>query len=185
MANKKLKGARCTDCKHYRNVEGDMDCTNSKVEYEILEKYGWEESILPSVCGHFDPYEVGECANCGEEIGAPRVMWPLFIDLGIDDRKYVCSFECKKELHKNFLEELSAVVKDPAKRKEFIETPPNEWTEEMLQKLDYYYDIGENAEMSFEDYKKRLAHEQPEELKRNVSGAFDEPKDDDRPDIPF
>ncbi len=104
---RKQEKLTCFDCIHARIDSGTWgsyytppepamaECQNKEVDVNLLEEHEWNETIMPSLCGHFQPRLVGKCSNCGKEINTPEWSWTLWA-YTIGDAMPVCSEECKR-----------------------------------------------------------------------------------------
>jgi hypothetical protein len=79
------------------------------------DQYEWNEEVMPSVCGCFNPTMITKCGNCGKEMNEPLYSWQLVTyDYPMGGPIYVCSEECqdaykakqdeKRKVEKEYLE---------------------------------------------------------------------------------
>lgn len=79
-----MMAKNCYFCKHGQYHAGDYgdywtppepsytECSNENVKDETLEKHDYNEDVLPTVCGFYEPKIAEKCDCCQKEMNIPE-----------------------------------------------------------------------------------------------------------------
>jgi hypothetical protein len=124
MIEKSIKPT-CLFCQNGKYIKGCHGTMYSPPELERVEcqvpneqlavngdQHGWDEEVMPSVCGCFNPTMITKCGHCGKEMNEPKYSLQLVTyDFPFGEPIYVCSEECQD----------ASIAKLDEKRKELTE----------------------------------------------------------------
>jgi len=72
--------------------------------YAKMEELNWDEEKCAEICDGYKPRMILKCNCCKKDMNVPEFAWGLWASTW--DFEPVCSLECKKELEKQFKEEM-------------------------------------------------------------------------------
>ncbi len=100
--DRSMEKKACSNCRYSNNPvgyssadvpsESDCRCPIPGFPWHIYHRYRSHETVMPTLCGHYQPVSAGRCGECGKELGPQHLV--KYWACGVFSVIPCCSTDC-------------------------------------------------------------------------------------------